>query len=105
VSDHPSDHFSDAPSDHVPDAPPDHPSGHVSDAPPDHLPDSDTQDLDRTAAHGPPSASVVQLDAPERRALEVLADQGLVPRLRLVATSPRLERPQSGHDDSRRDAG
>lgn len=31
---------------------------------------------------GPP---VVQLDAPERRALDVLADQGLVPRLRLVA--------------------
>lgn len=33
--------------------------------------------------------SVVQLDAPERRALDVLADQGLVPRLRL-ATPTRL---------------
>jgi len=30
----------------------------------------------------PPSA--VRLEAPERRALDVLADQGLVPRLRLV---------------------
>lgn len=42
---------------------------------------------------GPPGASTVQLDAPERRALDVLADQGLVPRLRLVA-APR--RPVSG---------
>lgn len=36
----------------------------------------------------PPGASMVQLDAPERRALDVLADQGLVPRLRLVAAPP-----------------
>jgi hypothetical protein len=32
----------------------------------------------------PPGAPRVQLDAAERRALQVLADQGLVPRLRLV---------------------
>jgi len=32
-----------------------------------------------------PGAHFVRLDAPERRALDVLADQGLVPRLRLVA--------------------
>lgn len=38
---------------------------------------------------GPPGASTVQLDAPERRALDVLADQGLVPRLRLVAAPRR----------------
>jgi hypothetical protein len=37
----------------------------------------------------PPGAPIVQLDAPERRALEVLADQGLVPRLRLVARPAR----------------
>ena len=35
---------------------------------------------------GPSGAQTVQLDAPEFRALSVLADQGLVPRLRLVAT-------------------
>ncbi len=37
----------------------------------------------------PPGAPIVQLDAPERRALDVLADQGLVPKLRLVAGPPR----------------
>lgn len=35
----------------------------------------------------------VRLEAPERRALDVLAEQGMVPRLRLVATrSPGDER-------------
>ena len=42
-----------------------------------------------TRGEAPPGAPIVQLDAPERRALDVLADQGLVPRLRLVATRPR----------------
>ena len=43
-----------------------------------------------TGRDGMPSgAPIVQLDAPERRALDVLAEQGLVPRLRLVATSTR----------------
>lgn len=37
----------------------------------------------------PSGAPIVQFDAPERRALAVLADQGLVPRLRLVAPDPR----------------
>ena len=37
----------------------------------------------------PSGASAVQLDAPEQRALAVLADQGLVPRLRLVSTPLR----------------
>jgi hypothetical protein len=39
----------------------------------------------------PSGASPVQLDAPEQHALAVLADQGLVPRLRLVSTrSPNV---------------
>ncbi len=41
------------------------------------------------SAVGPPGAAGVQLDAAERRALQVLADQGLVPRLRLVEAPPR----------------
>ncbi|MGD9526815.1 hypothetical protein [Pseudonocardia sp.] len=41
---------------------------------------------------GTEGTSVVQLDVSERRALDVLADQGLVPRLRLVA--PRACRPE-----------
>lgn len=46
--------------------------------------------LSETEGHDVPSgAPIVQLDAPERRALDVLADQGLVPRLRLVATRAR----------------
>lgn len=53
------------------------------------------------AAEEPSSASSVQLDAPERRALDVLADQGLVPRLRLVAAPPRRS---SGPGDGRRGA-
>ena len=44
----------------------------------------------------PSGASAVQLDAPERRALAVLADQGLVPRLRLVSTPVRAG-DGSGH--------
>lgn len=53
----------------------------------------------------PSGAPGLQLDAPERRALEVLADQGLVPRLRLVA-GPEPHPPRSGHGDGRaRDAG
>jgi hypothetical protein len=45
---------------------------------------------DEPATDGPPpGAPIVQLDAPERRALEVLADQGLVPKLRLVARPAR----------------
>ena len=37
----------------------------------------------------PSGARAVQLDAPEHRALDVLAEQGLVPRLRLVAIDHR----------------
>jgi hypothetical protein len=61
------------------------------------------------AADAPPrrpsGASALQLDAPERRALDVLAEQGLVPRLRLVA-GPPPGMPRSDHEDGRdRDAG
>jgi hypothetical protein len=44
----------------------------------------------------PPGAPTVSLDAPERQALDVLAEQGLVPRLRLVATRP-VELPHDAH--------
>lgn len=46
-------------------------------------------DLGWDADEVPSGAPVLQLDAPERRALAVLADQGLVPRLRLVAIPAR----------------
>jgi hypothetical protein len=53
----------------------------------------------------PSGASAVHLDAPEQRALAVLADQGLVPRLRLVST-PLRRVSGSGHDGAiTRDAG
>ena len=57
-------------------------------------------------ADGRPSgASAVQLDAPERRALAVLAEQGLVPRLRLVS-SPVRRVTRDGHDGQNiRDVG
>lgn len=37
----------------------------------------------------PSGAPTVQFSATERRALDLLADQGLIPRLRLVAEDPR----------------
>jgi hypothetical protein len=52
----------------------------------------------------PSGASIVQLDAPERHALDVLADQGLVPRLRLVDTRARRTSACSGDTGSARDA-
>jgi hypothetical protein len=53
----------------------------------------------------PSGAPIVQLDAPERRALAVLADQGLVPRLRLVATPTRRTPPDAGNGGGARHAG
>jgi len=50
-------------------------------------------------------APIVQLEAPERRAIEMLADQGLVPRLRLVATAPRRATPGVDADRVVRDTG
>ncbi len=53
----------------------------------------------------PSGAPALQLDAPERRALDVLADQGLVPRLRLVA-GPPPPAPRTDHEGgAARDAG
>jgi hypothetical protein len=53
----------------------------------------------------PSGASAVQLDAPEQRALAVLADQGLVPRLRLVSI-PARGVTDGGRDGERaRDVG
>ncbi len=45
----------------------------------------------------PSGASAVQLDAPEQRAIAVLADQGLVPRLRLVS-APVRRVTDDGHE-------
>ncbi len=53
----------------------------------------------------PSGAPIVQLDAPERRALEVLADQGLVPRLRLVAAPPRRATSDVDTEPHTRDVG
>lgn len=53
----------------------------------------------------PSGAPALQLDAPEQRALAVLADQGLVPRLRLVS-GPGGPVPRNDHESGRsRDAG
>jgi hypothetical protein len=57
------------------------------------------------AAAVPSGAPIVQLDAPERRALDVLAEQGLVPRLRLVATPPRRAAPRTPAGPDVRDTG
>lgn len=53
----------------------------------------------------PSGAPILQLDAPERRALAVLAEQGLVPRLRLVAPGPRRASATGDVPESMRDAG
>jgi hypothetical protein len=66
-------------------------------APADHDPEA--------APDVPSGAPIVQLDAPERRALAVLADQGLVPRLRLVATPSRRTPRDAGNEGAVRDAG
>jgi hypothetical protein len=57
------------------------------------------------AAGRPSGASAVHLDAPERRALAVLADQGLVPRLRLVSGPARRVTGDDHNGDNARDAG
>jgi hypothetical protein len=53
----------------------------------------------------PSGAPALSLDAPERRALEVLAEQGFVPRLRLVTTRV-CPTAADGHAEAKdRDAG
>jgi hypothetical protein len=54
---------------------------------------------------GDAGGTVVQLDAPERRALAVLADQGLVPKLRLVSGRRRRPRARRAPAEPARDAG
>lgn len=53
----------------------------------------------------PSTASTVQLDALEERALQVLADVGLIPRLRLVATEPRRTTVSPGTTERDRHVG
>ncbi len=53
----------------------------------------------------PSGASAVHLDAPEQRALAVLADQGLVPRLRLVSTPTRRVTGAGRREETVRDVG
>jgi hypothetical protein len=53
----------------------------------------------------PSTAPTVQLDEPEERALQVLADEGLIPRLRLVAVEPRRTTVQPGTTETSRHAG
>ena len=53
----------------------------------------------------PSGASAVHLDAPEQRAIAVLADQGLVPRLRLVS-GPHARVTSDDHEGEKiRDVG
>ena len=54
-----------------------------------------------------PLSEPMHLSEPERRALEVLADQGLIPRLRLVQAGPPAGPAPSGPAPRRleRDAG
>lgn len=53
----------------------------------------------------PPGAPALSLDAPERRALDVLAEQGLVPRLRLVSTRTHAVHNEGTGEAGERDAG
>lgn len=53
----------------------------------------------------PSGAPIVQLDAPEQRAFDVLAEQGLVPRLRLVSTRTRRPGPAANGGRQVRDVG
>ena len=76
----------------------------VAPGPPDGSADETAYGTDASGRR-PSGASAVHLDAPEQRALAVLADQGLVPRLRLVST-PLRRVSRSGHDgENARDAG
>ena len=53
----------------------------------------------------PSGASTVQFDAAERRAIDLLAAQGLIPRLRLVADMPRRTTDRADPAQQQRDAG
>ena len=53
----------------------------------------------------PSGDGALQLDAPMHRALGVLADQGLVPRLRLVSVEPRRPSLTSPNQEGFSDVG
>ncbi|GAA4681819.1 hypothetical protein GCM10023215_14590 [Pseudonocardia yuanmonensis] len=69
---------------------------------------ADTLEVDGWVAvggeHVPSGAPRVQLDAAERQALAVLADQGLLPRLRLVPACTRSVTDIGGGETDRRNA-
>lgn len=52
----------------------------------------------------PSGAVALSLDAPEQRALDVLAEQGLVPRLRLVSTRTHPVHGEDAQGGDQRDA-
>ncbi len=56
-------------------------------------------------AERPSGAPIVQFDAPEMRALDVLAEQGLLPRLRLVAAPARRASDEGSGTGSLYNAG
>ena len=64
-----------------------------------------TPDRDAIEPELPSGAPILQLDAPEQRAIAVLADQGLIPRLRLVAPEPRRASNSGDVPRQVRDAG
>jgi len=66
---------------------------------------SAVSDGSASRADRPSGASVVHLDAPEQRALAVLADQGLVPRLRLVFGPTRRVTNDDHDGENVRDVG
>jgi hypothetical protein len=69
------------------------------------VPPTVTDDPATEAVGRPPGASAMHLDAPEQRALAVLADQGLIPRLRLVS-GPLQRVTKNDHDGEKaRDVG
>ena len=53
----------------------------------------------------PPGAPILSLDAPEHHALDVLAEQGLVPRLRLLDTRTHQSRPDGRDPEADRHVG
>jgi len=67
--------------------------------------DLEAEPVDDDDRWSPSGAPALSLDAPERRALEVLAEQGLVPRLRLVTTRARRSPPDGHASEADRDAG
>jgi hypothetical protein len=62
-------------------------------------------EVPKAGQEGPSGAPQVQLDAAERQALAVLADQGLIPRLRVVPSEGRPVTDIGGEGVDRRNAG